>query len=420
MNMVIGMAHSSSNPDRLEQTAIIDWLKIVGGALLSVALAAATFASAVENTLARYAHPMVIRLAPNSPAMLTALANRASGQLLVAKKRPGLALQTDRQATRALRKQPFNPVALRSLGIAKIAEGDKHRGEQLILLAGQMTHRDLLTQAWLFDHFLLTGRVEEAFAAMDLALRVKEEIRPLFFPRLAQALGKLPDVQRALRPYMTKDNPWAASFVSDALNLPGGGELISGFAKQIGGLPHNRLFQALQPEVVRHLLEDGKYADAQAYLRFYDPQADEVLNRLDFNPANIDPQRSAFSWRLSDMGGVYTEFVKVRNGTRELLVDAGQQDDGTLLTKTLVLSPGAYSLRTLPAEGAPDHPWAFWRIICKSTGAQLARAEPGRTISFAIPAGCSAQEITFQMQREAGAVAPVFTAHTQAPQLSFL
>ncbi len=418
--MVIAMARSSPKPKRVKHVLLSNWPKIAVGVVLSLAAATGAFRSAVEGTFAARGHLLALKLAPNSPALLTNLASATSRQIAVGKPSNSLVAKTDERATRALRRQPFNPVALRSLGIARIAAGDKRSGEQLILLAGDMTHRDLITQAWLFNHFLLTGRLGEAFSAIDFALRVREEVRPLLFPKLAEVLEKSPELQLVLRPYFTHDNPWAAQFVSSTLNLPGGGEIIADFARRIGGLPNNRLFNDLQPEVVRHLLEDGQYADARAYLHFYDKQADWLLNRLEFSPVNIDPARSSFAWHIGNAGGVYTEFVQSKAHERELLIDVGQQEDGALLTKVLMLQPGTYRFNAPPAEGAPDHPWSVWQIRCQKSAVILARAEPGQTRTFTLPNGCAAQEITLLMVRDTGTVASAYTARMPAPQLSRL
>jgi hypothetical protein len=400
-----------------------NWPKISLGVALSLAAATGAFRSAVEGTFATRGHPLALKLAPSSPALLTNLASATSRQIVVGKTPAPLVAKTAEQAQRALRSQPFNPIALRSLGVARIAMGNKGRGEQLLLLAGDMTHRDLVTQAWLFDHFLLTGKLGEAFNAIDFALRVREEIRPLLFPKLAKALEKSPELQLALRPYFTKDNPWAAQFVSSTLNLPGGGKVIADFARRIDGFPDNHLFNNLQPEVVRHLLEDGQYADARGYLYFYDNRADALLNRLEFSPVNIDPSRSAFAWHMENAGGVYTEFVRpnARESESELLIDVGQQQDGVLLTKVLMLEPGTYRFHARSAKGAPNYHWSVWQIRCKRSGAELARAEPGQTKTFTLPSdGCAAQEIALRMTRDSGAVASVYTARMPAPQLSRL
>lgn len=395
-----------------------DSVRIVFIAILSGLFAYASFLVTLSGVLAKSAHPLVAALTPNDPVFLTRLIDANARAVLVQQPsllRPG---EVTRQARRVLSQTPLNPVALRSLGIVRFGTGKEGEGKALVLLASKFSKRDLVTQGWLFERFLRENRPAEAFSALDYALRVHDEVKPVLFPRLAQVTIQSPQARTLLRPYVSRSNPWVAEFVSTALQQEGGARMVEELAREVGGLPDTALFRQLQPEVVRHLIEKADYMRAWEFQRFYDGHSDQILNHLDFNKSNISQAQSAFAWRLGDVVGTYLEFVKEPSSSElQLVVDVSEQQEGVLITKVLMLKSGLYRIDAPAATDAPRHPWVQWEISCLPGGPTLASLAPGSAGEFSIPRECAAQGIALRMTRGPEAAASVYTAYVRAPRL---
>lgn len=379
--------------------------------------AAVSFVGTTGSVLARRGHPLVAMLNPGDPALATLIADGGSKALAAGDKTVPPA-SVAASAASALLAGPLNPAAIRALGIARFAGGDERTGKNLVELASRISKRDLVTQGWLFDRYLRQAQPEQAFRALDYAIRSHDEVKPLLFPRLAQAAIQSSEARNAIAPYIDVTTPWAAEFISAALAEKGGAAMVARLARDVGGLPDTALFTNLQPEIVRHLLEAGAYQDARSYLAYYDRKSSRIINQLAFEEANVRAGQSSFAWVVGEVPGTYGEFVSVQGGKGRFAIDVGEQQAGALLTKVLVLAPGSYELAAPSAEGAPDRPWVAWTIQCVSATEEAVRLAPGTTGSFMVPPNCPAQRISLAMIRDPSSRAATYTANIAAPTIT--
>jgi hypothetical protein len=384
---------------------------------LAVAAAALAFIGTTGSVFARRGHPLVVALNPADVTLATRVADAGSTALLSGK--TAISGTTVASAARtALLSGPLNPVAIRALGIARFVSGDEQTGTRLVELASRFSKRDLVTQAWLFDHYLKQAKPDEAFRALDYAVRTHEEVKAVLFPRLAQVAVRSPEARKAIERHINAKTPWAAEFVSIALAEKGGAAMVAQLARDIGGLPNSRLFTNLQPEIVRHLLEDGAYQEARSYLVFYDPSSGRIVNQLDFGASNIRAGQSAFGWQVGQVPGTYAEFGPDGDGGTHFTIEVSDQQAGALLTKTLVLAPGHYTFSAPAGKDAPGHAWVEWTVDCVNAATPLARARPGESVDLAVSQNCPAQHVTLMMVHDLSSRAATYSANLAAPAIA--
>lgn len=313
-------------------------------------------------------------------------------------------------ARAALKREPMNVPALRTLGLAYAKMGNTAASDRILFLAGKLGWRDVALQLALMKAYVMQGDADGAMQRANALARTNhtpEVTYPIFLAALAE------DQPRAALVRAMADRPtWRGNFFYNTLQLP---------AEQMPYLTKLllELAQAGSPAVpsekaiyLTRLVQVG--AARQAYADWLRDQ------RATFAVATTFPWdggfehvpatgtlSAPFEWRVTPESTGVAAIVPASGGGRELSVSTGRDYRGTLIAQTLALPGGRYRLTTkIGGDAASDG--LRWTLRCTPQNNELPLdSVPGgsqfSSLSFDIPAqSCAAQTLSLDMTSSGG------------------
>jgi tetratricopeptide (TPR) repeat protein len=347
-----------------------------------------------------------------------AVANRMPGQALLfdaghARALAGLAgaiqLKGEQQqamtfARAALEREPMNVIALRTLGLALEQTGDKAGANRIMSLAARLGWRDTALQLWLVNAYAAHGDVKSALRRTDALARMNR-LPEVTFPVFLASI-----TDDALRPVLVQamaDRPlWRGNFFYRLLQVPANqtpyvNQLVADLAK--AGSPINPAERAIY---LARSVQVGEGRDAYAYWLRDQQAAGVKASALPWDGGfeHVQPPGTLvapFEWRMSpESTGVASIVSSAKGG--QLAFSPGRDFRGTLVSQTVVLQPGRYSV-TARIEGDAASTGLRWTIRCipdqRELPLDLGRdgAEFGPA-TFDVPAqGCAAQSLSIDV-----------------------
>ncbi|RYF46040.1 MAG: tetratricopeptide repeat protein [Cytophagaceae bacterium] len=345
----------------------------------------------------------VVNNMPGQALIFDAGQGRGLAGLAVARQLQGEQQDAITLARAALKREPMNVAALRSLGFALEQTGDKDAANRILFLAGRLGWRDVALQLWLIKTFGLQGNVAAALHRADALARVNR------VPEITSALfmASIKDDQlRAALVQELKDRPnWRGPFFYRLLQLPANQigyfeALVADLAKV--GSPINPAERAIY---LTRLIQVGKGADAYRYwLR--DQKTGKTVSTVPWDGGfeHVPPAGTLgapFEWQMSSESAGVASIVPSPRGGQQVTVSPGHDFNGNLMSQTVILQPGKYTLNTR-VLGDPESMGLRWTIQClpdhkevglatRTSGSELA------SVTFEIPIGCIAQSLTLEM-----------------------
>lgn len=307
-------------------------------------------------------------------------------------------------AREALKHEPMNVTALRTLGLALEQTGDTAAANRIMFLAGGLGWRDVALQLWLIKGYALSGDNSAALRRADALARTNhlpEITFPVFLASITDA-----DLRWALVHEMADRPFWRGNFFYRLLQLPADqtpyiDALIADLAR--AGSPINpgeraiyltRLVQVGQgPAAYAYWLRDQRAAGLRTSTLPWDGGFDHVPP-----PATL---AAPFEWRITPESTGVAGIVASPAGSRQLSVSSGRDYTGTLISQTMALQPGRYRL-TARVQGDATASGLHWTLRC-APGQRELGVDTGRegtdfaAASFEIPADCDAQTLSIDM-----------------------
>ena len=303
-------------------------------------------------------------------------------------------------ARRAIVVAPLQAEALRNLGLIADARRDHARAQAILIRAGYRGYRDVGTDAWLLQHALAGGALQEAFLRFDAILRTEPELADRLFPALAAVAG-IPLTVGPLSKRLQSNPPWRTAALTYL------GEHASDIRPIIA--LYNQLAAAGSPPteteqgaLLSRMIKDGQFADARhlwVSLIPAAPKPSELVYDGRFRGLVGPPP---FNWSLVEPPGVAVQSAKA-DGRRStgLFVQYPVRDRARFAEQLLVLPPGTYRFtvryRIATAAAGAD---LGWILRCASEGPPLMESrQKGDAVtawaavgaSFTVPADCPAQ-----------------------------
>ena len=367
--------------------AALSWRRLVVtasiGVLLAVAVGVLTFAQLAQTR------------APQAALMIdphNARANSRLAELMFASGQQNAdADELLRLSSMSLRRQAFNPEALRMLALGFALKDDVTKARPAFRFAGLLSKRDAPTNIWLIEDAVQRDSVPDALALFDRSLRVEDSLRPVLFPILANALSD-PVIAKAAVPIFEARPVWARFFVKYAMNEADGAPALGALSLQSkdGGVLEERETQNL----VAKLAREGDPALAARIYRRFGPSSDGGLVN---DPGFRHEQRwPPFDWERSRNPDVAI-FAAAKGGIEFTVDDA---EDVSIARQLLTLSPGRYRVasRARLAEGEGGQVKPSLRISCGGDEEQpllksafFDGANGKIDTGFAVPGGCAYQ-----------------------------
>jgi hypothetical protein len=318
--------------------------------------------SRVGFVLARVQPDTALAVAPRNP---DALRWKIETQLMRAKREDAAMLRD--LSHRAVKIEPYNPVALRTLGLFAAFEKQDAQADKLFSMAAKFSLRDLFTHAWLFENRLATGRYTEAFSEADILLRQRSTNWDVVVPLLAQRLED-PQVIDPLARMLATNPSWRGALLlnlaDEKVDLEAGHALLARIAA-LGSPPTIEDTTLYFRRAARESALPELYRRWLALLpRATRIKASGLLRDGDFAAPDIPPP---FGWHLPPQDGVVAERGEslIPGQSSALYISYPGDRQVTFAEQQLVLSAGRYRLAgrsTTDAELATGQ--FHWSLRC--------------------------------------------------------
>ena len=291
-------------------------------------------------------------------------------------------------AMRALRTDPTQVPALRTIGKIAVRHGDLARAQRLFRYTERLTRRDLLTELWYIETGVAAGDVAGALDHYDLALRTSSQAGTLLFPILARASAE-PAIAGGLSKLLARQPPWAAGFYQTLVGTDVSPDTIAAFLSR----PDVDAPSGVIDGAIRNLAAVDRI---DLSWRLYRKHSAPPLVR---NGGFEHEDRAVpFEWQYAAGDVVAEREVSAGQGSVAFRADDGVT--GEVMRQLLVLSPGRYTISAAQTLEHPDRTHLAWNVSCAGGRAPLARLPVSSAASpFAIPTdGCAAQWLSLRLE----------------------
>ena len=300
-------------------------------------------------------------------------------------------------ARAALARSPFNPNAMRQLGLLADLDPATKAGGAYFAAAEAMTRRDLANQMALIGHAVERQDIPAILTHYDRALRVFPNVNAALFPTLVSASAD-PRVRAELRRFA--GSPWIVPFLGQLIQSDNAPQGLGQFLLQLRPQLPVKAGEHLASMLLVRLLETGQYGEARNWIARVSPARAAMLDRLGFDTGTTDPAFGALAWTFDESDAIAIALTKA--GTLQIQLAAGRR--AIVARRTTILPPGNYSFRQkLSHEASKPNALVAWNVRCLTPASQppLWSVEPTNVTGvqslesrFEIPRGCLAQAWT--------------------------
>ena len=367
--------------------------------LATIAMSYAAFANAVAEVASGGNPDLALRFVPSH-----ALALATKADLLIA---ADMSLDDLREAEAlaqlSIESQAVNPRALKVLGYVRDLKG-KPSAISYLMMSDSLSRRELGTQLWLIEDCVAKGDLDCALRRYDIALRGSSQSAQLLLPVLTAALAD-PAVQRAFVPYLQASPSWLPSFMSFAMQQPGGPVSLAEAIGTAGGLPSDPQLQNIEQDLLRSLADQRDYASLRSYLLTKSDVGTGMLVSAALTQANTIPGLRPLTWSFVQSPSISAvlDTGAAGNSTPVLKILAGSGSRGVAASKLLYLGPGTYRLtqnhRFLSGGASADARFVIACLLKKADrtiwdGPLASRSGVDHIEPLVIPENCPVQSLT--------------------------
>lgn len=311
--------------------------------------------------------------------------------------------RAERLARSALAENPFDVVAIRTLGQVRNAR-EPGAGDALMLLAGSLGWRDIPTQVWLLDRAVRAGETRIAVERAEALVRLQRETQIAF--TMFRMLAHDPEARALIVASLAERPMWRHNFFGAApiadLEREGTVLLLEGLART--DAPPS----IAEARSTIDALAAAERADRawQLYRAVSGRVPDGALMANEGFEDEVDYQQGAaattFDWRVYSLDGgtAGVEPEPGRPGNKVLFAVAEGTTRTRVAERTLMLPPGEYRLSYRIRSDDPRAPESLKYHLYCAGGATVVKTgdEPlrssgweTRTARFAVPPGCRPQ-----------------------------
>lgn len=319
------------------------------------------------------------------------------------------------EAELALRREPVNVGASRTLALIAGLSGDQRKADRLLAYAEALSRRDLATEIMLIERKVQANDIPGALEHYDRALRTSPESRDLLLPILVGASAD-PAIARPIARLLARRPTWRVSFAELLTTQSQAPRTMAYLMLGLHLDPQDEREHAALELGLRRLGEAGDYQDAwnvYAQARARAAGARGGIRNGDFEADTFG--LTPFDWSFVDE----PELAAIRQAGDEaqlgfvlsLVSENGR--NGEVARQMLLLAPGAYRLSALVGNVTGD---ALSRPLLSLSCATGGRAALGQ-LEFPVAAptgvpleghiqvpasGCAAQWLTISLRSGLG------------------
>lgn len=307
-------------------------------------------------------------------------------------------------ATRALRREPVNVVAARTLGFVAAQRGQETQADQWFRYAHALSRRDVPTEMWTIERSVERGDTREALDHYDHALRTSRAAGDILFPILQVAVED-PAVAGPLGDLLARRPDWGFAFLETAIpqmKNPAAIQTMIQRARLDARLPREQWAVEL---VLNRLVQLKAYDTAISLLPLVSGRP--ALSRQLLEDGNFESEASIspFGWVLATDYSLGSFKTLDDRGNHVLTLRSSGGRGGQVAYQFIRLLPGAYTVSGVVGgsgsdrDGVPrlrvncaDSAW-YWEGPLPQAGDQPVRF----TLPFTVPERCAAQYLTVRM-----------------------
>ncbi len=268
-------------------------------------------------------------------------------------------------ATAALVLSPISAPAVRSAGLAKLAEGEVSKGQALMQIAVVLGWRDGLTQLWAIEAAKQSNEPEKALQRAEGLFRQGKWVVPALTQLLSDPTSSMPG---RLAKLLANQPDWRSTLFSESQSLAPDAQ--DAWLKMIKELKASSAPASLEEgrPLLEAMITARQYTTAQKYWGLLQT-ADALVANGDFQDSSDRRGRSYPKyWYVprENRSAVSVENSSPGSPNRVLTIRAEKRD--LVLRQQILLSPGTYrfSYQVRPGSKKPE-PWS-WSLRCEESG----------------------------------------------------
>jgi tetratricopeptide (TPR) repeat protein len=391
---------STDRPDRARPRRPLILRRIVAPVVCLVTLWISVGVTATLTLPSKY--PEQIGLLWPIGAM--AMASEAA-QLMNGKTTPASLAEARVLAEDALRRDPLNVIAVRSLGFARAGQGDIVAAKRILDYAETLSRRDLPTEFWQIERNVADGNIEGALAHYDHALRTVPASIDVLLPVLVTAADD-PAVREPLMAMLRRRPVWGRHVVERSASESGNPQAIYGLAKAYGLSMAEPMEAVTAQNVLAKLI--GMKAYGPAYDLYQSLTRGDAARTVRDGDFERDNQLPPFDWWLLDeptLAAVREPRTEAGSYALSLIGKTGR--GGEVARQFLMLSPGRYRLSAIVGTVKASSTPATLSLRCADSDTQIASlllagaARPVSTVSIAFEtptSNCIGQWLSIKLE----------------------
>ena len=278
-----------------------------------------------------------------------ALAASAWELLQVRDRRPDLG-EARALALAALRREPGNVVAIRTLGVVSAAQRQTERANRLFLYSEWLSRRDLPTQLWMIEKEVAENDIQGALVHYDRALKTSTAAREILIPVLVRASAERAVALELGRMMARRPEWWSAAIGPIVGGMPNPATLPV-FLGQLHLDLDDEAERAVLIHALRRLVDTGQFSAASRLYGQASRSSRQLVRNGDFDP---DRGLQPFDWDLQDDGGLGARIEPREGGNPALFLVAATERSGQVARQLITLAPGRYQLTALVGSVAGE------------------------------------------------------------------
>lgn len=335
---------------------------------------------------------------PWGAASQAALANRLAAD---PKAGPAELERAAMLAHSALRREPVNVDAARTLALIAARQKNGGEADKWFAITERLSRRDLTTQLWMIEKAVRDGNIRLALRHYDRALRTSRRAPDLLLPTLVAASDD-PQIAKPLTELLSTRPAWWKQFLALAVKEVKSSNVLVEFGQRIRLNPDDAEEAGFAVQILGRLIRDGRYTQAFDYystIRGRAPSAPALLRDGGFDRNSI---ALPFEWSLHDELNLSATRELFGPGDTRLVLRASGGRGGEIARQILVLPPGRYTLSGRAADtGGSRLSQPTLEVRCMESRELSSTALPAAGVNavdfrfpFVIPAsGCRAQSL---------------------------
>lgn len=320
----------------------------------------------------------------------------ARGAQLVSRARPSPASVREARdlSLAALRREPGNVTAVRTLGLVAAIYRNPRGAQRLMAYAETLSRRDLPTQLWLIESEVQRNDIRGALLHYDRAMKTSLPARELLYPILVQASGD-PAIAGPLGEVMARRPQWWLGVVGPIISGNPNPATLPVFLRALRFDLSDPIERAVAAAGLSRLVEVGQVRPALGlYREMAGPRAGQLVRNGGFEEEGGLPP---FDWLLTDVPGL-VGVVRPREGRDPALFMVAENGRfGAVARQLLSLPPGRYRLDAMAGDVQGDMVSRPLISVKCANEAQLSLGE-----LRVAPAGAAGRAIQMQFQVPGG------------------